>query len=517
MAAPGTYAAWQQLRPLEGSVADDLKDREMLDGQRRAQDREDNKIRLDQENKISAEKQALIEKFASKLKRYDTGSKSLNEVVGRGIAEAQEAFIPVIKTLTNRKATDEEKIKANIVANNLGQAAENLKIVTDFYTSENEEYKAGLSNDSLFQEPTYENKFQNGFDKYQIVWDENGLPGIAFRDTNGDGVVDVESFENIKAGVAKTKFQKKYNLENIATDAAKTLGTKDITKEKGLTDIQIKEAKQKELEAVSRKLFINGDGTATDVSLSELRKQNLENTPENLEKIRQYFVDKVMSMTDYTEKNETDNAAAASNARLTEDQRQFNLEYDLKQKAEARAAAEAAGKTKQPLNFADMSAVAVVTKVGSGTIDPVSGKTIPDKMNGMKGAIGFSIPGANMERKIGDDKSPITERVQTFYLLPKGGIALAGTRTNGVVEAEGTDGKAKGAKSEEFVYKTTNQADVVADFITKELNPETGKYFRTVKEFEALMRKQQKKQGVKATGATSGAGGTERIDISNAY
>ena len=112
MAGTGTYSAYRQLKPLEGDISQDIQQQEENGARRRAEKRQEDQIAQQKIDKEAQRKQELWDKYVKPLSNYDTGSKSLNEAQGRLIIEAQKQYIPLMSTLNNPKASDEEKLQA---------------------------------------------------------------------------------------------------------------------------------------------------------------------------------------------------------------------------------------------------------------------------------------------------------------------------------------------------------------------------------------------------------------------
>ncbi|WP_412464222.1 hypothetical protein [Flavobacterium mekongense] len=268
MATRGTFAAYNKLTPLSGSVTDDLMNQEQLGFQRRAEKRAIDQIAKQEEEKKQAKKEALREKVVKNIRNYDTGSRSLNEVQGKLIQKALNEYGPIIETLENPKATDDEKLRAQLKAQNIANLPENLKLVTDFYTNQDVAYRQGVLNKKLHRNPEYEKIFQNGFENYVLELDDLGLPVVAFTDKNNDGkidVLDVQDYEQIKRGLPTFNFQPMYDKENLVKEAITKIQPEVNQVVQGDRIIKTTSLNDAAVEKHVNDLFYNADGSPTEV------------------------------------------------------------------------------------------------------------------------------------------------------------------------------------------------------------------------------------------------------------
>lgn len=330
--AGSNFSAFRKLTPLKGSVTEDLQNQEELGFKRRAEEREIESIAKSEEEKALKKKEALRENIIKNLDKYDTGSRSLNELQGNLISRAVNEYIPIIETLEDPNASEQDKLKARIKSQNIQKLPENLKLVTDFYTKQDAAYKDGVNKGKIFQDPAYEKIFQSGFENYILDLDEEGNPVVAFKDVNKDGktdILDVQSYEQIKTGLPTFNFQSRYDLDSLATQTAKSLGKRDVTTDSNYRSVNTVEAKIDDLKKNADTLFNDGNGNPTALALSELRVQGLDNTPENINKVKQMFIDKTLAQTDYKRDENLD--YSAQTARMAENRQ---ARKDLEEKKE---------------------------------------------------------------------------------------------------------------------------------------------------------------------------------------
>src|SRR5690606_5287680 len=107
---------------------------------------------------------------------------------------------------------DDERVKLEIEAHNLNNLPENLKIATDNFSNIIKDYRKGVDDGSYFRNPDFEKKVLSGFNNY-VGGLDNGLPTVGFIDRDGDGVMDVMSYDNLQSGIGVWDFQKQFDLD----------------------------------------------------------------------------------------------------------------------------------------------------------------------------------------------------------------------------------------------------------------------------------------------------------------
>lgn len=223
MAQPGTYTAYRQLRPLEGDVSQDIQQQEENGFRRRALDQVDQRTQNDKADKEAQRKQELWDKHVKPLSNYDTGSKSLNEAQGRLILEAQKQYVPLMGVLNNPKATDEEKLNATLKLQNINNLPENLSAMTKKLTERDLAIRKGVQEGTLFANPDYEKNYQEGYQNKLLALDDNGMPMVAFKDLDGDGKNDLETYDQIQNVVPKYDIQQRFDRDKELLEASTKL------------------------------------------------------------------------------------------------------------------------------------------------------------------------------------------------------------------------------------------------------------------------------------------------------
>jgi hypothetical protein len=313
MAGPGTYSAYNELKPLQGDLSADIRTQEDADFKYRQERRVDDAIEQQRKDKELARKEKIFkESFENLPRNYDTGSASLNSVQAGIIQKGVNRIGEIAGKLQKDNLSDEERIKLMIERNNLEKLPDNLKVATERFSGMIKEYKQGVENGTIFKNDAFESKVLSGFDGYLGAIDDTGLPVLAFRDTNGDGKVDandIQTYDNLSQGIGTWDFQKQFDLDKMAGETAKTLGKTDITTDQGYRSVQTQTPKLDALNLVADKLFVNPDGTPTATALSEMRKRKLPVDKSSIETVKQYYKDAVIAQSDFLRKEDFDYAA----------------------------------------------------------------------------------------------------------------------------------------------------------------------------------------------------------------
>lgn len=223
MAQPGTFTAYRQLKPLEGDVAQDIQQQEENGFRRRALAQAEERTQNDKADKEAERKQQLWDKHVKPLSNYDTGSKTLNEAQGRLILEAQKEYVPLMSVLNNPKASDDEKLKATLKLQNINKLPENLLSMTKSLTERDLTIRKGVQDGTLFANPDYEKNYQEGYQNKLLALDENGMPMVAFKDLDGDGKNDLETYDQIQNVVPKYDIQQRFDRDTELVEASKKL------------------------------------------------------------------------------------------------------------------------------------------------------------------------------------------------------------------------------------------------------------------------------------------------------
>lgn len=302
MANPGTYTAYRQLKPLEGSVSDDMQQQQDNTFRRQAFKAQEDKIKQDKIDKAEKEKRDLWDKHVKPLSNYDTGSKSLNEAQGRLILEAQKEYVPLMAVINNPTASDDDRLKATLKLQNINNLPENLSSMTKSLTERDLAIKKGIAAGTLFSDPNYDKNYQEGFQNKLLALDDNGMPMVAFKDLDGDGKNDLETYDQIQNVVPKYEIQQRFdrntellatskNLQSNANDPAllndyvsnqlyeldgvtPTARLKSFAREAGITDYSNTEALKKIADSYTKDVLLRVKPDTAQQALEQKIKQD---------------------------------------------------------------------------------------------------------------------------------------------------------------------------------------------------------------------------------------------------
>lgn len=305
--------AYATINPIKTNIGDVVQGIEQMDFAYREEQRKIDALNKARQEKEQAKKDKLREKMMGQIpQNYDTGSSSLNEFQAKIIQQGVNRLGEIYKQLNDPSLNEDERIKLEIEAQNIDNLPDNLKVATDNFTKIIQDYKTGVNNRSYFQNPDFEKLVLNGFENY-VGTLENGLPTVGFVDRNNDGTIndlDVVPYDQLQQGLGNWSFQRQFDLDAMAVDAAKKVGYEDITTDRNFKSVQEKKAKISSVESVATNLLQNPDGSPTEVALSQMKKMGITPSEEALKEVKDYFMQRVLANTDYTKKENMDYSAA---------------------------------------------------------------------------------------------------------------------------------------------------------------------------------------------------------------
>lgn len=304
--------AYATINPIKTNIGDVVQGIEQMDFAYREEQRKIDALNKARQEKEQAKKDKLREKMMGQIpQNYDTGSSSLNEFQAKIIQQGVNRLGEIYKQLNDPSLNEDERIKLEIEAQNIDNLPDNLKVATDNFTKIIQDYKNGVNSRSYFQNPEFEKLVLNGFENY-VGTLENGLPAVGFVDRNNDGTInnlDVVPYDQLQQGIGNWSFQKQFDLDAMAIDAAKKVGYEDITTDKNFKSVQEKKAKISSVESVATNLLQNPDGSPTEVALSQMKKMGIAPSDESLKQVKDYFMQRVLANTDYIKKENVDYSA----------------------------------------------------------------------------------------------------------------------------------------------------------------------------------------------------------------
>lgn len=462
MAQPGTYTAYRQLRPLEGDVSQDIQQQEENGFRRRTLKLAEDKAVQDKADKEAQRKQDLWDKHVKPLSNYDTGSKTLNEAQGRLILEAQKQYVPLMSTLNNPKATDEEKLNATLKLQNINKLPENLSAMTKSLTERDLAIRKGVQDGTLFANPDYEKNYQEGYKNKLLALDDNGMPMVAFKDIDGDGKNDLETYDQIQNVVPKYDIQQRFDRDKELLEASTKLqpeinqdhNGREIIKTTAINPVLLKEY-------VTSQLYEADGVTPTAKLKSFAREAGVQ-------------FDDAKGLKSLSDKFENDIRLRVKGGReVTPLYNSLDVQKEANDERERRLARADENKPKEQ----DSLGAENINQVGIVKGNQKIKGTAIEKANGAKV---FSVQGTNLERAIGEKGA--YERVQNIYVMPNGkDIAFDVDRVDGTVG--GAEGEAKTSNTVKVSYSSNKDAQIIADFVTKKINPKTKKLYKNTEEF----------------------------------
>lgn len=437
--------------------------------------RAEQRIKDDIAQKQKEKEEEKLEKLRDRILKTptlnSTGVQSLDELNGRVLRQAVDRKYDIYKKLAEGGLSTEERVALEVENKNIDNLPENLKLGNDNIQKWFSNYDKQVADGSAWNEDNIDKKRKNGYDAFVPTLDERGLPLIGFRDLDGDGKIDPIAWENIKDGVVFGGLMPKVDYNKTVDSAAKVLGTKETVDVNGYKTTTKELVPLNNIETYADSMMFE-NGEVSPFTLSRARELGLGNnkelSPEELKTIRQDLIKDISIRTKTVDKESYDYGAENAAARLREDKHQYRQNR----------------KDKKPIepSSKDFNNYTVIKKEATDKNDSRFG--LP------KGTKGYSFEGYNIRRVPAKDTEEI---VETIYKTPKGDIVMTGKRYVGTQETVGEDGsKVKGSKTENFTYSSANNANAVADFISKVKNEETGTYFNSVEEFKKLAEKKER-------------------------
>lgn len=314
MAKSSNYAAYQQARPLEGDVSQDMQYWNQDAAQRRQENMQKEQFawrkgeaerqRQDQETK---ERRADYDKYVKPFESGDTGIRSLNALQAEMLGNAKNQYAPLLLELEQAKQKKDSKgeIAARVKLQELGQFADRLKTVTDIYSNFRSEAKQALDKGEIYEEEfnKWDKAFQNGFQGVKGGMDENFKPMLAFIDQDGDGendIQDVASFDNITSYKSLPRFLKKASMENMAKGIADTYknSIESTTTDNGYRSQKTVKPKEEVLKTAVHNRLYDGEGGYSDLmkSLAFSKGHGYNITPEIAKGIENEMLQTSMGM-----------------------------------------------------------------------------------------------------------------------------------------------------------------------------------------------------------------------------
>lgn len=327
--------AYASTQPNRFSIADTIVQQEQLGIQHKEQKRREQEFEEQRKEKQLQRDEKLRERILKVPQNYDTGSGSLNELQGRIIMQAVNRKGEIYNLLRTGNLKDEDRVRLEIENANLDNLPSNLKVATQNFTKLIGDYKKGVDEGSFFRNTSFESKVLNGFDNYLGTVDENGFPLIGFKDIDGDGQIDMMSWDNLKDGIGVWEFQPKLNYDKMISDMSKGLGTVK-TKDREGYDIITKKGIPLDIAQVSAKSMMYGpEGNLTDFAKSRLTElgHNYRTADENIIKsIERDVTERILNSKDSEDLRERDTTSEQGALNRAQRERLFKAGKEEKEK-----------------------------------------------------------------------------------------------------------------------------------------------------------------------------------------
>lgn len=290
MATKGTYTAYQQLRPLEGDISQDIQQQQENAFRLRQEKRIEDQIAQAKADKAAREKKDMWDKYAKPLFAADTGSKSLNSIQGTALQNATKEYLPLMTTLQDPNASDADKLKATLKLQNINALPEKMDNMTKAYTDRWIDYNKRVKEGKIRRNPDYEKNFQNGWDNFGIALSENGDPMVAVK--NADGTTVLETYDAISKGQNPYTFEDIYDRDKELLEASQKLQPRTIVTNDGRIRRERTEIDPQLLKGYVNNQLFEADGVtptaklksfATDAGVSYTDKKGLQNLADQFE------------------------------------------------------------------------------------------------------------------------------------------------------------------------------------------------------------------------------------------
>lgn len=447
-------------QPLQGSVSDWVTGQEKMDFAYRAEQRDVAKLAQDKRDK----EKVRIDKWKSEIKipEFDaTGVRKTDQIQTELLLNLKGEINELTKKIYPGMPYEEEaKIRTELEM--INNAPRLLKLGTESYTKEIQNIQNQLDEGKVVLTPN-QMKMMDGFAQGRISLNWNGGQIVVGMFDQDGKVTDAMPLDKLINGETFGKLIPNVNVADKFRTIGKTMGTKTSQTDANYVKTKEKYTPKQLNEIAARNELFQQDGKFTPTAqkyLLDLGITDYDNVPEEVkDKMLLDAVDWMKSGQD-TEKT-------------------VDVDYSAKNTAIKNAQDERIARAKDKKEEEDKSVtfrkVALVKGNGPNKENP--------SIKGIDGAEIFSMEGGNLERKIGDKGA--YERVEKVYLLPDGETMVFDVdRVNGT-QSTGETGevKFKVSNTEKVSYTSKSQTPIIADFILKKINPNTGTYYKNVDEF----------------------------------
>ena len=311
---PANAAAYQQVRPAQSGIAQDLQFWTQDARASRQEQRMDRQFQYDKQKDDYARKKEMYDKFLKPYSSTDTGSGSLNYVQSRALSIAAQERYKAIEEAKKYEPYAAEWTRLMTKAENLNNAPENIMQMMNAQMQRDQGYKAALAEGKVWRNEEYERAFQSDYSNAEVGFDDNGNVIVAWRDKGGDGILDLEDAASFKDAGGAWEFIPKFDLVGASDDIAKRyVAHKDETQE-GLWTTETEKVDEAVLRRAVTDLFADEKKMQ-----SALKQFGIEDTEDNRNAIIERFYEDTRAKTTSNFSKTRDNTAALGFARLAKE------------------------------------------------------------------------------------------------------------------------------------------------------------------------------------------------------
>ena len=304
-------AAYQQVRPTQSGMAQDLQFWTQDARATRQEQRMDRQFKADQEKQAYERKKELYDKYIQPYSLTDTGSKSLNGLQAQMLSAAANERFREIEEAKKYEPYSPEWTRHMTRAEILNKAPENIMTMMNFQIQRDQAYKEAKAAGKIWENEKYEKAFQSDYSNIQGGWDENGMPIVSFRDLDGDGILDVESFDDFRDAGGVFQFDVKHDLVGASDAIANRYVAHKKETQEGLWTTETEKVDEQVLKTAIDDLFAD-----QSVLRSALLQFGLDGTETDIQNLKDKFYEDTKAKTINNESKTYDSTTGLGYARL---------------------------------------------------------------------------------------------------------------------------------------------------------------------------------------------------------
>lgn len=283
MAKATNYAAFQQLRPLQGDVSQDMKYWNDDAGIRRREKQQQQQFNSRQaqaaqqaQARENTRRQEQYSKYAKPYELKDTGNRSLNTVQAEYLINAREKIKELIPQLDEAKNKGDYKTEFALLSKleELNKAPEKFVGVVsagmNFWKQIDEDFQKGLINEEQYK--SEKEKYQDYYNNMRVGIDDDLNPIVFFMDKNNNGINDLEEqqspveaigFQDFLSGQAFPSFYSNDSVDGLAENYAKSFKMHTETTDNGYKKRTITQMPEDAIKNAAKADLIDSKGNYT--------------------------------------------------------------------------------------------------------------------------------------------------------------------------------------------------------------------------------------------------------------